>query len=70
MATPLLTHYNNLTVNQQSDLKQYVSDELGKLSRTTLRNWLKGISEPTLREKKAIAEFLKVNQEVIFPTNK
>lgn len=68
--TPLAEHYNNLTMNQQSDFKKFVNDDLGKRSRTTLRNWINGESEPNHTEKKLIAEFLKVNQQLLFPTKK
>lgn len=65
--SPLLTFFNNLTVTGQADFKKFVADELGKKSRTTLRNWMNGNAEPTLSEKKAIAKFFTVNQETIFP---
>lgn len=68
--TALAEHYNNLTVNQQSEFKKFVNDDLGKRSRTTLRNWINGESEPNLTEKKAIAKYLKVNQQLLFPTKK
>lgn len=69
-STPLHRAFDHLNSFQQSAFRRFISDELGKRSNTTLNNWFRGDNEPSAAEKKQIAEYLKVNQEELFPTKK
>jgi hypothetical protein len=60
--------YHNLTLIQVKALKQFVRKDLGKSSPSTLRNWLNGTSEPTLSEKRVLAEFFGQKVETLWPT--
>lgn len=62
--------YNNLNTNQQGQFKNFVKEELKKTSRSTIRNWVNGISQPAHAEQILIAKYLEVNHELLFPTKK
>lgn len=62
--------YNNLNANQQAQFKHFVKEQLKKTSRSTIRNWVNGISQPAHAEQILIAKYLKVNHELLFPTKK
>lgn len=62
--------YNNLNSNQQAEFKKFVKEDLKKTSRSTIRNWVNGISQPTHTEQLFIAKYLEVNQQLLFPTKK
>ena len=62
--------YNNLNANQQALFKTFVKEQLKKTSRSTIRNWVNGISQPAHAEQILIAKYLQVNHELLFPTKK
>lgn len=68
--TELEKYFDHLNSYQQADFKRFVRDELNKRSNSTINNWFRGDNEPSAAEKKLIAEFLKVNQQLLFPTKK
>jgi len=64
--SPLKNHLDSLGEKKQSDFRKFVVTRLGKSSRTTLFNWLKGTHQPNQSEKERIARFLKVDVATIF----
>lgn len=58
--------YNSLTANEIKELKDFVKNKLGRTSRATLNNWLRGKTKCSTAEQTLIAEHLKVSRIKLF----